>query len=92
MLTCSIIGISDSATPWFPPEVEAVIARGHTFSGGRRHHEIMASQLPAGYKWIDITVPLSDVFRQYDEVSGEPIIFASGENKDIAERPCKFLL
>ncbi|MBO7497619.1 MAG: precorrin-6y C5,15-methyltransferase (decarboxylating) subunit CbiE [Bacteroidaceae bacterium] len=79
MLTCSIIGISDSATPWFPPEVEAVIARGHTFSGGRRHHEIMASQLPAGYKWIDITVPLSDVFRQYDEVSGEFIIFASGD-------------
>ena len=79
MLTCSIIGISDSATPWFPPEVEAVIARGHTFSGGRRHPEIMASQLPAGYKWIDITVPLSDVFRQYDEVGGELIIFASGD-------------
>ena len=39
----------------------------------------MASQLPAGYKWIDITVPLSDVFRQYDEVSGELIIFASGD-------------
>ena len=79
MLTCTLIGISDSPAPWFPPEVQAVIARGHTFSGGRRHHEIMASQLPAGYKWIDITVPLSDVFRQYDEVGGELIIFASGD-------------
>ena len=79
MYKCTLIGISDSPAPWFPPEVEAVIARGHTFSGGRRHHEIMASQLPAGYKWIDITVPLSDVFRQYDEVGGELIIFASGD-------------
>lgn len=79
MLTCTLIGISDSPAPWFPPEVQAVIARGHTFSGGRRHHEIMASQLPAGYEWIDITAPLSDVFRQYDEVAGELIIFASGD-------------
>lgn len=79
MLTCTLIGISDSQAPWFPPEVQAVIARGHTFSGGRRHHEIMASQLPAGYEWIDITAPLSDVFRQYDEVAGELIIFASGD-------------
>jgi len=39
----------------------------------------MASQLPAGYEWIDITAPLSDVFRQYDEVAGELIIFASGD-------------
>lgn len=79
MLTCTLIGISDSPAPWFPPEVQVVIARGHTFSGGRRHHEIMASQLPAGYEWIDITAPLSDVFRQYDEVAGELIIFASGD-------------
>ena len=78
-MNCTIIGISDSPAPWFPPEVQAVIARGHTFSGGRRHHEIMASQLPAGYEWIDITAPLSDVFRQYDEVAGELIIFASGD-------------
>lgn len=79
MCNCTIIGISDSATPWFPPEVEAIIARGHTFSGGRRHHEIMASRLPASHRWIDITVPLVDVFRQYDEVGDELIIFASGD-------------
>ena len=79
MRNCTIIGISDSATPWFPPEVEAAIARGHVFSGGRRHREIMASRLPAGYRWIDITVPLSDVFRQYDEVDGPLTIFASGD-------------
>ena len=78
-MNCTIIGISDSATPWFPPEVEAAIARGSVFSGGRRHREIMASRLPVGYKWIDITVPLSDVFRQYDEVSGGLVIFASGD-------------
>ena len=78
-MNCTIIGISDSATPWFPPEVEAAIARGNVFSGGRRHREIMASRLPAGYRWIDITVPLSDVFSRYDEVSGRLVIFASGD-------------
>jgi len=76
---CTIIGISDSATPWFPPEVEAAIDHGSVFSGGRRHREIMDSFLPSGYKWIDITVPLDHVFQQYDEVCGSLVIFASGD-------------
>lgn len=76
---CTIIGISDCATPWFPPEVEAAIARGRVFSGGRRHREIMAARLPKDYRWINITAPLCDVFRQYDEVKGSLTIFASGD-------------
>ncbi|MCR4922081.1 MAG: precorrin-6y C5,15-methyltransferase (decarboxylating) subunit CbiE [Bacteroidaceae bacterium] len=77
-----IIGISDSASPFFLPEVESVIVSGKVFSGGERHREIMRSRLPAGARWIDIRVPLGDVFRQYEECFAqhdEIIVFASGD-------------
>ncbi len=62
----SVIGITDSRHQWFPPEVMEVIKAGKVFSGGKRHHEIMRNFLPEDAVWIDITVPLSDVFRQYE--------------------------
>ena len=76
-----VIGITDSPTPFFPPEVREVIRQGMVFSGGRRHHEIVASELPTGHRWIDITVPLDDVFAQYEALpaDSEVIVFASGD-------------
>ena len=73
-----VIGMTDDREVWFPPEVREVIAAGCVFSGGRRHHEIMASLLPEGAQWIDITVPLEAVFAQY---AGHPevVVFASGD-------------
>lgn len=55
-----------------------VIKNGRVFSGGKRHHEIMAEFLPDNAVWIDITVPLSDVFRQYENYD-DIVIFASGD-------------
>lgn len=78
MNKCTIIGISDSHRQWFPPMVEEVIAAGKVFSGGKRHHDIMAAHLPGGNIWIDITVPLEDVFKQYKDFE-EVVIFASGD-------------
>ena len=60
-----VIGITDHPRPFFTPEVLEIISNGKVFSGGRRHHEIVASLLPADAQWIDITVPLDDVFEQY---------------------------
>ncbi|MBR4364181.1 MAG: precorrin-6y C5,15-methyltransferase (decarboxylating) subunit CbiE, partial [Prevotella sp.] len=60
-----VIGITDAPEPFFSPEVQDIIRHGKVFSGGRRHHEIVASYLPAGAEWIDITVPLDAVFEQY---------------------------
>ena len=60
-----VIGIADCPQPWFPPEVMEVIRGGRVFSGGKRHHEIVAPLLPEGAEWIDITVPLDAVFEQY---------------------------
>lgn len=48
------------------------------FSGGKRHHELVEKLLPQNAVWIDITVPLSDVFdkyRHHDHI----VIFASGD-------------
>ena len=79
-----VIGISDQPQPFFPPEVLQAINQGRVFSGGRRHHEIVGSLLPAGAQWIDITVPLSAVFSQYAAASSltgdQPVVvFASGD-------------
>ena len=60
-----VIGITDNPEPFFPPEVLEIIRNGKVFSGGRRHHEIVAPLLPADAKWIDITAPLDNVFAQY---------------------------
>ena len=73
-----VIGISDNPQPWFPPEVMEIIKQGKVFSGGKRHHEIVASLLPADAKWIDITVPLDNVFDQYKSLTSI-IVFASGD-------------
>ena len=84
MLHFVVIGITDNPQPWFAPEVLEIIRRGRVFSGGKRHHELMAPLLPADAQWIDITVPLEKVFEQYRCLSGETaehaiVVFASGD-------------
>ena len=79
-----VIGISDAPEPFFTSEVKAIIQQGKVFSGGKRHHEIVASLLPADAQWIDITTPLDAVFEQYFSLftshsSLSIIVFASGD-------------
>ena len=73
-----VIGMTDDREAWFPPEVLSAISAGLVFSGGKRHHEIVAPLLPEDARWIDITVPLEAVFRQY-EGHPEVVVFASGD-------------
>ena len=73
-----VIGMTDDRAVWFPPEVLSVISAGRVFSGGKRHHEIVAPLLPEGASWIDITVPLDAVFEQYAG-QAEVVVFASGD-------------
>ena len=74
----TVIGMTDDREVWFPPQVRAAISAGRIFSGGKRHHEIVAPLLPEDARWIDITVPLEAVFKQYE---GQPeiVVFASGD-------------
>jgi precorrin-6Y C5,15-methyltransferase (decarboxylating) len=79
-----VIGITDHPAPWFPPEVLDVIRHGKIFSGGKRHHDIVAPLLPEGAEWIDITVPLDAVFERYERLGGKTaehgvVVFASGD-------------
>ena len=74
----AVIGITDSRHQWFPPEVMEVIKAGKVFSGGKRHHEIMMDFLPENAVWIDITIPLSEVFKQYEQYD-DIVVFASGD-------------
>ena len=88
-----VIGITDNPKPWFPPEVMEIIKQGRVFSGGRRHHEIVASLLPEGAVWIDIIVPLDKVFEQYERYD-HLVIFASGDPlffgfANTVQRECK---
>ena len=73
-----VIGMTDDREVWFPPQVREAIAAGRVFSGGRRHHEIVAPLLPKGARWIEITVPLDVVFEQYAGLD-EVVVFASGD-------------
>ena len=79
-----VIGITDNPEPRFPSEVLEIIKSGKVFSGGKRHHEIVAPLLPADAQWIDITVPLENVFDNYQlSIINYPlmpiIVFASGD-------------
>ena len=66
-----------------------IIQNGRVFSGGKRHHGIVASLLPENAEWIDITAALDAVFEQYKSLSEKMskclnvspliVIFASGD-------------
>ena len=75
----TVIGITDAPKPFFPPEVMEIIRAGRVFSGGMRHRDIMAPLLPEKALWIDITAPLDAVFKQYEQLDADVIIFASGD-------------
>lgn len=73
-----LIGLDDNREQHFSVEVSELIAGQHFFSGGVRHYEIMEPYLPQEHTWVPITVPLDDVFAQYDGQE-EIVIFASGD-------------
>ena len=78
-LRFTVVGMNDEQSPIFPPEVQGLIAQHRIFSGGRRHRELVATLLPADAVWIDIVVPLTDVYHQYQELNEPVLVFASGD-------------
>lgn len=73
-----IIGMDDNGQRAFPEEADALVREKRVFSGGKRHYGLVKDRLPEGCVWIDITVPLDDVFAHYVEY-GEIVVFASGD-------------
>lgn len=76
-----VIGLDDNMRQYFPPEVLEIISSHRVFSGGVRHHEIVRSLLPEKADWIDIKVPLDEVFDRYRSHDGREsiVVFASGD-------------
>ena len=74
----TVIGISDSRHLELPRQVFDIIGTSTVFSGGRRHHEIVAHLLPQKHEWIEVTVPLSEVYARYKSHS-HIVVFASGD-------------
>ena len=78
-LSFTVLGMNDEIAPQFTPEIQDLIAQHRIFSGGRRHRELVASLLPKGAVWIDIVVPLTEVYRQYRQHDAPVLVFASGD-------------
>lgn len=78
-LSFTIIGMSDSPSPHFSEEILKVISTARFFSGGKRHHTIVEPLLPKESKWVDITVPLENVYKIYRDIDSHIVVFASGD-------------
>ncbi|RZT96393.1 precorrin-6Y C5,15-methyltransferase (decarboxylating) [Ancylomarina subtilis] len=74
-----IIGITDMPHPNLNREAIQYIAESRFFSGGIRHKELIQDYLPENSEWIDITVPLTDVFDQYRQIDETIVVIASGD-------------
>ena len=76
-----VIGLDDNMRQYFPPEILEIISSHRVFSGGVRHHEIVRSLLPEKADWIDIKVPLDEVFDRYRSYDSREsiVVFASGD-------------
>lgn len=79
MCSFTVIGIPDSNEFSLCEEAAEAIEKARWFSGGKRHHQLTERILPDGAEWIDVTVPLRDVFKRYRETDGNIVVFASGD-------------
>ncbi|MEG0518523.1 MAG: precorrin-6y C5,15-methyltransferase (decarboxylating) subunit CbiE [Bacteroidales bacterium] len=78
-----VIGIDDSKEPEFGREILAAICGATVFSGGKRHHALVERFLPQGAQWIDITVPLDDVFEKYANVAAAEQVVVNDGRGDV---------
>ncbi|MBR2192302.1 MAG: precorrin-6y C5,15-methyltransferase (decarboxylating) subunit CbiE [Bacteroidaceae bacterium] len=74
-----VIGIDDNRQQRFAPEVVDAIRTHRVFSGGRRHYDAVKELLPVEHEWIPITVPIPAVFKTYESIHEEIVVFASGD-------------
>lgn len=74
-----VVGMSDEDRPLFTEEILGLIREHRVFSGGKRHRELVEHLLPTDAVWIDVTVPLSDVYEQYEAMNCPILVFASGD-------------
>lgn len=74
----TVVGIDDNQQQEFSTKIRGIILETQVFSGGKRHYEIVKNYLPEQHLWIEIKVPLSEVFEQY-KAHEKVVVFASGD-------------
>lgn len=74
----TIIGIADQI-PEFTRKEHRLIQSAKYFAGGKRHREMVENVLPSGFRWSDISVPLSNWFREIKNSKQNWVVFASGD-------------
>lgn len=79
MCSFIVIGISDAHEVTIGQELADRIKRARVCSGGKRHHALVEHLLAEDAEWIDVTVPLGEVFEKYRQIDGEIAVFASGD-------------
>lgn len=74
----TVIGIDDNQEQQFSKDIARIVAANTVFSGGKRHYEIVKKYLPKEHLWIEIKIPLNNVFEQYKAYENI-VVFASGD-------------
>lgn len=75
----SVIGIPNNSNFNFSDEVQLLMQQHQTFSGGKRHYDLVKPLLPFNHTWIDIKSNMNDLFRTYQQINEPIVVFASGD-------------
>lgn len=75
----TLIGISDESAPQFSGEILTLVRGAKYFAGGVRHQQIVAQLLPVDNVWVEVKVPLHNVFEAMETQSDHWVVFASGD-------------
>ncbi len=75
----TVVGLPNQAPAALPPAVQRLVATHAVFSGGRRHYELVKSQLPDPHTWLTIGGDLPALFAQYRAMAAPILVFASGD-------------
>ncbi len=74
-----VVGLCDSRQPVLDSDTLRAIASCGVFAGGERHRTIVQHLLPRDYRWVTIASPMNGVMRELDDVSGQVVVFTSGD-------------
>lgn len=73
-----VIGIGNKKLS-LSEEMERLVKQHSCFSGGERHYQLVRHMLPERHSWVAIKSPLEEVYRKYEEMEQDILVFASGD-------------
>jgi precorrin-6B C5,15-methyltransferase / cobalt-precorrin-6B C5,C15-methyltransferase len=74
-----VVGIPNNPNFILSDEVNLLLQKHTSFSGGKRHYELVKQLLPINHLWIDIAGDMPTLFQKYKKLNQSIIVFASGD-------------